>query len=90
LCDIIEKNLYALKSIDNVIDEDLKNNLMVFNHNEDLKHKLLDVNSSYIPIRDKKFGEVLDDYTKNRVLIKFIYTQFFIIFILISISKNSN
>lgn len=34
---------------------------------EDLKLKLLDVNSSFMPIRDKKFEGVLQDYTKNRV-----------------------
>ena len=69
-----EESLCA-KSIDNIIDEDLKNNLIVFNHNlsEDLKLKLLDVNSSFMPIRDKRFEEVLEDYAKNRVIFNYIF-----------------
>lgn len=80
LCDIIDKNLYALKSIDNVIDEDLKNNLMIFNHNlsEDLKTKLLDINTCYMPLRDKKFEEILNDLTCNKVKIKFLFVFIFL------------
>ncbi len=46
---------------------------MVFNRNmsEDLKLKLLDVNSSFMPIRDTKFSQLLEDYNKNRV--KYIF-----------------
>jgi len=65
--------LDALKSIDNEIDRDLKNNLIVFNQNlsEDLRLKLLDVNSSFMPIRDKKFEKIIGDFTKNRVNLSF-------------------
>ena len=76
MCEIIEKNLYALKSIDNVIDEDLKNNLIIFNQNrtDNLESRLLDVHNSFMPIRDKKFERVLNDITDNKV--KFYYILF--------------
>ena len=69
MCDILEKNLYALKSIDNLIDQDLKNTLMMFNQNisENLTQKLLNINSSYMPLRDMKFEKVLKNITKNKV-----------------------
>lgn len=67
--EIIEQNLYALKSIDNIIDQELQNKLMIFNRklSDDLKNRLLDVNTCYMPLRDKKFQAVMNKFIANKV-----------------------
>ena len=42
---------------------------MMFNQNisENLTQKLLNINSSYMPLRDMKFEKVLKNITKNKV-----------------------
>jgi len=66
--DIIDKNLIALKSIDMIIDNDIKNDIMSFNPeaNEQLRIKLLDQRVVFIPSRDKKFTNLIDDLIKNK------------------------
>lgn len=66
--DIIDKNLIALKSIDMIIDNDIKNDIMSFNPdaNEQLRIKLLDQRVVFIPSRDEKFSKIIDDLIKNK------------------------
>jgi Ca2+-binding EF-hand superfamily protein len=68
LSDIIDKNLMALKSIDNIIDNDIKNDLMRFNPdvNDQLRTKLLNLRVSYIPLRDGKFNKLIEDFVSNK------------------------
>ena len=69
--DIIDKNLQALKSIDIIIDNDIKNDIMSFNPeaNEQLRIKLLDQRVVFIPSRDKKFSNIIDGLVKNKELL---------------------
>lgn len=66
--DIIDKNLIALKSIDMIIDNDIKNDIMSFNPdaNEQLRIKLLDQRVVFIPSRDQKFTNIIEDLIKNK------------------------
>lgn len=66
--DIIDKNLIALKSIDMIIDNDIKNDIMSFNPeaNEQLRIRLLDQRIVFIPSRDQKFIKIIDDLIKNK------------------------
>lgn len=66
--EIIEKNLMALKSIDLIIDNDIKNGLMGFNPeaNEQLRIKLLDQKIVFIPSRDKKFESLIEGLVNNK------------------------
>ena len=65
---IIYKNLLALKSIDTVIDKDVKKDIMQFNPdlNEQLRMKLLSMKTSYTPLREEKFTRLLNDFVSNR------------------------
>ena len=58
----------ALKSIDNIIDNDIKNDIMSFNPeaNEQLRIKLLNQRVAFIPARDEKFGRLIDDFVLNK------------------------
>jgi Ca2+-binding EF-hand superfamily protein len=69
--DIIYKNLLALKSIDTVIDKDIKKDIMRFNPelNEQLRNKLLSHKTSFIPLRDEKFVKLIEEFISNRVKI---------------------
>ena len=72
---IIYKNLLALKSIDNVIDKDIKSDLMKFNPelNIQLRMKLLSMTISFFPLREEKFSRFLDDYVSNKVNIIYLF-----------------
>jgi hypothetical protein len=72
ITDIINQNLLALKYIDNEIDNDIKNDLMRFNPemNEQLRMKLLNIRYCYLPLRDEKFGKLLDNFVVNKVNLK--------------------
>jgi len=58
-----------LKSIDNVIDEDLRNSLFFLKKSlsQDMTLKLLDMNNSHIPNIENKFEKIIDDFTSNNV-----------------------
>lgn len=60
---IIDKNLNALKSIDHIIDNDIKNDIMSFNPdaNDQLRIKLLNQRVVFIPKRDDKFAGLIDN-----------------------------
>jgi hypothetical protein len=66
--DIIDKNLLALKSIDHVIDKDIKNDILRFNPelNDQLRMKLLSTRIAFTPIREEKFARLLDNFIQNR------------------------
>ena len=69
------KNLLALKSIDNVIDKDIKSDLMKFNPelNIQLRMKLLSMTISFFPLREKKFSSFLEHYVSNKVIYYELY-----------------
>ncbi len=66
--EIFYKNLLALNSIDNVIDRDVKKDIMQFNPelNDNLRMKLLSMQISYTPLREEKFTRLLKDFVANR------------------------
>lgn len=70
--DIIDKNLMALKSIDMIIDNDVKNDINSFNPdiNETLRIKLLNQRVVFIPSRDRKFEYLIEDFIKNKELMQ--------------------
>lgn len=57
-----------MKSIDNVIDKDVKKDIMQFNPelNDQLRMKLLSMKISYTPLREEKFTRLLNDFVSNR------------------------
>lgn len=61
---IIDKNLKALKGIENIIDKDVKNDLLHFNPdaNEQIRRKLMNVREIFIPKRDEKFELMVEDF----------------------------
>ena len=65
--DIINKNLLALKDVDSVIDNDIKNEIMSFNpeQNEELRSRILSSKSSFMPSREKKFEKLIEGFIKN-------------------------
>ena len=65
--EVIEKNRMALKSIDNTIDKDIKNDIMRFNPemNDQLRMKLLSTRISFTPLREEKFTNLLNNFVSN-------------------------
>ncbi len=57
-----------MKSIDNVIDKDVRKDIMQFNPelNDQLRMKLLSMKTSYTPLREEKFTRLLNDFVSNR------------------------
>ncbi len=68
LQDIIDKNLLALKSIDHVIDKDIKKDISKFNPemNDQLRMKLLSTRIAFTPLGEEKFARLLDNFIQNR------------------------
>jgi len=66
--DIIDKNLLALKSIDHVIDKDIKKDISKFNPelNDQLRMKLLSTRIAFTPLGEEKFARLLDNFIQNR------------------------
>lgn len=66
--DIIYKNLLALRSIDTVIDKDIKKDIMRFNPelNDQLRMKLLHMKTSFIPLRTEKFVNLIEGFISNK------------------------
>jgi len=58
----------ALKEIDELIDVDIKSEITKFNpeQNEELRMKLLSLQSSYIPLREVKLEKLVDCMIENK------------------------
>ena len=57
-----------MKSIDHVIDKDIRNDILRFNPelNDQLRMKLLCTKISFTPLREEKFARLLNNYISNR------------------------
>ena len=66
---LIYKNLIALRTIDNLIDNDIRNELISFNPdlNDQLRMKLLSTRISSIPLREQKFAKLINNFVANKV-----------------------
>lgn len=67
---IIDQNLKALQGIDNIIDKEVKNDLLNFNPdlNEQVRRKLMDVREIFIPRRDEKFEQMVEDFVDVNIV----------------------
>lgn len=74
---IINKNMLSLKSIDTVIDNDVKKDLMRFTEAQNLflKQKLYGGNCETCPIKDNKFKKLVEEFIDKKEKINAINTK---------------
>ena len=65
---VLNKNMLSLKTIDSVIDDDVKKEMMKFTADQNLfiKQKLIGGNCENCPIIEKKFGKLVEEFVDNK------------------------
>jgi len=66
--ELITKNLAGLNSIEKLIDKDIKNEILKFNlkYNNELRNLVFIEQYGYMPFRENKFCNLIDEFVKNQ------------------------